>query len=427
MPITYTQTGSVHKFYIPEPVPEMVVLPMFEGSIGAGSIPPQVKRLKCLSMVTELVEGAIPNSVTHLFLRDLNEKMVIPSSVKHLFVINFRKDMIQFVPSTVTHLYVHSWDIMHAPTDYVHYVFNTRSVSKTDFSQDGLYEVGQEYSEHFFTDPTTIVKRTPRAISSTLEETLRANCIIVGETYIELTIEDDHGDLVLPDGFNHKLRPGDVPLSTKRIRFNDEYNQKLEPGVINETVEQLVLGKGFKQPLQPGAIPVTTDLYIYTRNQEFVPTDQSFFLYENICAGPICPSETVCSMWDFNHSCSKNRPEMEPEQGSRLLVGKQLWVSGLFTPKAKVIDTTVKTKIDTAVEAKIDTTVEAKIDTPVETKIDAPTETLVETTTDIASPSIRDLELKIDNIGNDMLAFSKTMLETVKLLGARISVLEERT
>lgn len=227
--------------------------------------------------------------------------------------------------------------------------------------------------------------------------------ITVGNTYTELTIEAGQEELIFPENFNGMIRPGDIPPSVKHIRFDEEFNQELKPGVINETVEKLVLREGYRHHLLPGAIPEATNLYIYDRNREFVPADRSFFLYEYITAGNIYASESERSVWDFELS-SRELLEAEPEQEPRELVGKWLWVSGRITPKTKVIDTAVETKI-------IDTAVETKIDTPAET-------------TDVASPSTRDLDLKIDNLSNDILTFSKTMLQTVRLLSARISALE---
>ena len=320
MPITFTQTISVHKFDIPEPVPEMVELPPFQGSIQPGSIPSQVKRLDMAwSLVTELVEGAIPDSVTHLWLRDLNEKMVIPSSVKHLFVLNFRKSMIQFVPSTVTHLYVHVWDAGHAPTNRIHYICSAMRKSKSFLEQDGQYEVSDMYSEHFFKDPSTIVKRTPKVGS-----------IIVGETYTELTIKCDQGDLVFPEDFNHKLRSGDIPSGTKRIRFNDDYDRDIGPDIITDAVTQLVLGKGYARPLLSGAIPESTDLLIHADNLDYAPRDRPFFLYRAIIGGNIILSAPMREAWTF-------RPDNvlfpNPYQDPTEIVGGRSWVTTRITPK----------------------------------------------------------------------------------------------
>lgn len=61
-------TKGLAQFDISVPVPDEIKLPYFEGVLARGSIPFGVRSINtAFSDITELVEGSIPTSVTHLY------------------------------------------------------------------------------------------------------------------------------------------------------------------------------------------------------------------------------------------------------------------------------------------------------------------------------------------------------------------------
>lgn len=117
------ETNGTVKPVIPDS--DTIVLPYrFKHPIPSGSIPDRVKRVDMQSVLTDELElGAIPNSVTHLFLRVLTKDMVIPGSVTDLFIRDFNRSMIKLVPASIVNLFIHMGNREHAPTDRAHYLF----------------------------------------------------------------------------------------------------------------------------------------------------------------------------------------------------------------------------------------------------------------------------------------------------------------
>lgn len=91
--------------------------------------------------------------------------MIIPASVKHLAVLHFKKHMIEYVPSTVTHLYICKCDRKEAPADRVHYLFSPFSfdgLMNTDPSCVEDYEVGIPFKRDLIGRKMWMVKREPK-------------------------------------------------------------------------------------------------------------------------------------------------------------------------------------------------------------------------------------------------------------------------
>ena len=74
-------------------------------------------------MLSDLEWRAIYVSDTHLHIRRLDKDIAIPFSIRHLAILNYTRDMLKYVPKTVTHLYIHLTDREEGPTDMEHYLF----------------------------------------------------------------------------------------------------------------------------------------------------------------------------------------------------------------------------------------------------------------------------------------------------------------
>lgn len=124
VPLTITVGKTYSDLVIDDSVTDTLKLSSVGVGLRPGSIPTRITRIdfeKCI--VSELESGVITDSVTHLFLNKLTQRISIPASVKHLAVLNFEKHMIQYVPATVTHMYIHIKDQQLRP-EQVHYLFD---------------------------------------------------------------------------------------------------------------------------------------------------------------------------------------------------------------------------------------------------------------------------------------------------------------
>lgn len=303
MKITVAKVTDAHVYFtISEPTPEVIDLPVFhrkgfEGSIAPGSIPHGVKQIDAASVTLGKLEaGAIPDSVTHLHLVTLNDKMVIPPSVKHLFLLDFKPGMIAFVPDTVTHLYIHAWDHELAPPDRVHYLFRRFSIPgwfNRNHTRDVRYCYSEEYQEHLFGSCFAVVKRTPKTVMPTSESCV----LIVGKTYTDLVIPDTIMDTLLgPDGYRGPIRPGSIPRRITKLDLHNNRVTELEPGVIHDAVTHLSLRILTKDMTIPSSVkhlaiydyapsmikyvPLTvTHLYIHVDDRELAPKDRVHYLF----------------------------------------------------------------------------------------------------------------------------------------------------
>lgn len=256
------------EFNIPEPVPEAIILPNFNGTIRPGSIPSQVKRIDAVQgTITELLPGSIPDSVTHLYLEELTSSMVIPSSVTHLVVLDFKKDMIAFVPSTVTHLYVHAVDHTKAPADRDHYFFTRGTFDMSRYFKGKGYNLGEQFEDDSFGSILSVIKRTidsttteptpvpidtePVSIDTELKsvpidtepepEQTPSTEITVGKTYTDLGILESVGRWIVVPAFAGSIRPGSIPERIVCVNLKNCDVTELEPGVITDSVTHLFL------------------------------------------------------------------------------------------------------------------------------------------------------------------------------------------
>lgn len=277
-------------FNIPQPIPEVIRLPYFTGLIAPGSIPNGVKQVSATShVVRELLPGAIPDSVTHLYLIYLSSKIVIPATVKHLFVLDFKADMIAFVPDTVTHLYIHNGDRKQAPPDREHYLYTGALISIEKSHKDQTkYVYSEEHREYVLDKDFLVVKRTPKAMPLT---------ITVGKTYTDLVISDSVTDtLNVPGTYRGLLRSGSIPKRITKVIFCDFGVKELEQGVITDSVTHLSINSLTAQMVIPPSVkhlavtgfgrdmikyvPSTVShLYVYAPYRDAVPKDRVHYVF----------------------------------------------------------------------------------------------------------------------------------------------------
>lgn len=280
-------TDSQVWFNIPEPVPEVIILPSFEGSIAPKRIPYGVKRIRSsLTTYNKLTSGAIPSSLTHLCLNQLIEGSIIPPSVRHLFLFNFRKETIALIPKTVTHLYIHYWDHEKAPSDRIHYLFAGLKDAASEYVRCRAFDHAEEQQETFFDGPFWFVKRIPKLCELT-----------VGKTYTELIISDSETDtLVIPEGYKGPIRPGSIPKTITKLDLHNCLFSDLGEDFITDSVTHLFLFSITKQTVIPASvthlavekycsdttqyIPSTvTHLYIHISYQCNAPPDRAHYLF----------------------------------------------------------------------------------------------------------------------------------------------------
>ena len=319
MRVPVAKVTDTHVYFtVPDPAPEVIVLDGpygagfkgsiapgsipygagFKGSIAPGSIPYGVKQIEAATIDLACLEPkAIPDSVTHLHLYDLNAQTVIPASVKHLFVLNFKADSIAFVPDTVTHLYVHVCDRGLAPVDQVHYLFARASVPgwiSSKYPQDPKYRYREEYQEFFFDSCFAVVKRTPKAVVPAPTEPC---VLVVGKTYTDLVISDAITDtLIVPNAYAGPIRPGSIPERITKLDLTNCSINELEPRAIGETVTHLFLRTlteklavppsithlvvwYFQSPMIKYVPSTVTHLYIHTGDSKYAPQDRVHYLF----------------------------------------------------------------------------------------------------------------------------------------------------
>lgn len=320
-----TVTEDYVSFDISDPIPEVVVLdsfeqPSFKGSIKPGSIPYGVKQVDAAHVVVEkLIEGAIPNSVTHLFINTLNANTVIPSSVKHLFVLNFETDMTEFVPKTVKCLYIHCWDCSKAPQDWVHYLYIRVCTWRLLGTEDSRYEYDEEYHKSLFDSSFSVVKRTPKTMSASIGPTLT-----VGKTYTELIIDDSVTDtLKVPCDYTGLLRPGSIPIRVSRVIFKGKAVTVLEPGVITDSVTHLSVMNltdemaipasvkhlavmNFKSDMISYVPSTVTHLYVHVTDRMSAPQDRVHYLFYLLHSS--APNLKTLGAGRFDVSLSEDKP-----------------------------------------------------------------------------------------------------------------------
>lgn len=283
------------EFNIPEPVPEVIVLPEFEGMIRPGSIPPQVKIIDAHACtITKLEPGAIPNSVTHLYLRNLTKDMVIPASVTHLVVFIFREDMIRFVPLTVTHLYIHTANHQDAPADRDHYYYNGGALGIPQYLRRRGYILGELFQDESFGHALSVIKRTCEQPATELEQPTEM-VIRVGKVYTELDISES-GECIIPPAFTGRLRPGSIPERFVCVNLKNCEIDELEPGVITDSVTHLFLRElnehmtipasvkhlaifNFRRNMLQYVPSTVTNLYIHLADRYDMPTDRPHYVF----------------------------------------------------------------------------------------------------------------------------------------------------
>lgn len=153
------------KLVIPNPIPTDIVIPMLEGrKIKPGSIPRAVTRVDYRDgSLIELERGVITDAVTHLLVTKLTERMAIPDSVGHLFILDFKTWMLERVPNTVTHLYVHASDHRQVPACIPNHLFHMGdTVIPSHCFDASVFEIGEQYTENLFDKQMRVVYREPK-------------------------------------------------------------------------------------------------------------------------------------------------------------------------------------------------------------------------------------------------------------------------
>ena len=286
--------------------PQVYTLPRSAKTIVPGSIPEGTERVDAhVRIFTELLPGAIPDSVTHMYVKKLTSNIHIPSTVKHLAVLDFKKKMIAHVPDTVTHLYVHVLDSAEAPLDQIHYLF-ILSIHNIGSSIKKGFNLSKPFDKNLFGYPWTIVKCIPKhtAVESKPEPPTETG-IIVGKTYTELIINDAEGTGLFPPIFTGLLRPGSIPSRFTCVNLKNNSVAELEPGVITDSVTHLYLRElnehmaipssvthlailNYKSSMLQYVPPTVTHLHIHYYDRAQAPVDLPHYLF-NMC--PIERSE----------------------------------------------------------------------------------------------------------------------------------------
>lgn len=261
----------------------------YDNSINPGTIIEAVQVVNASeSNITELLPGAIPDSVTHLYLKVLTDRMHIPPSVTHLAVLDFKKEMIAHVPSTVTDLYVHIIDREQGPTDRVLYLFSRCGSGIFEKVQGLEYNLSRSFEDKSFGTMLTVAKLIPKQ-----------PIIIVGKTYTELDIADDADVCLIPPTLMDLLRPGSIPTRFTSVNLKNSNICELEPGVLTDSVTHLYLRKLNGSISIPASVkhlailhytkdmlqyvPKTvTHLYIHFGDLSQAPNDMTYYLF---CAG----------------------------------------------------------------------------------------------------------------------------------------------
>lgn len=298
MRVSLSATSLPIKFNICDPAPETIELPPFKGILSSGSIPQGVKQLDTSAATLEgIEEGAIPDSVTHLLVRSLNERCLIPPTVLHLFVFDYSDCMLRFVPSTVTHLYMHRADHKQGP-NRMHYLFGCMSSIPIRSCENKGYESIEAYQEKLFGRILFIIKRKPKQVLAVTH--LIPDVITVGKTYTELVIPDSIKDTIaIPRNFKGLIRPGSIPDSVTNLVLISSEIYELEPRVIPDSVTHLSLRTltplitipptvkhlavmDFNSETIKHVPSTVTHLYIHTADRTFAPKDRIHYLFHSI-------------------------------------------------------------------------------------------------------------------------------------------------
>ena len=283
---------------------EVYTLPKYATSIEPGRIPAGTQSVDAnVSQIFELKPGAIPDSVTHLYLCKLTEFMHIPPTVTHLAVQDFKKDMIAYVPTTVTHLYVHVVDREEGP-DRIHYLFSRNMPSSFHFVERAKYNIGKLTENTSFGILFIVGKLTPHQLATTeivpeptvpSEQSLETG-ITVGKTYTDLTIDDSVKNRIIVPAFTGQLRPGSIPKRIECLNLKDCDINKIEEGVITDSVTHLFLVRLNGRMVIPASVkhlaildftrdtlqyvPKTvTHLYIHLLDCKHAPVDRPHYLF----------------------------------------------------------------------------------------------------------------------------------------------------
>lgn len=259
----------------------------FNYPIAPGFITDRVKRVDLqYAPITELAPGAIPNSVTHLFLKVLTKDMTIPESVTDLFIRGFEQDMIEFVPATVVNLYIHMSCRSCAPVDRTHYVFyfGSLKISKSRCNPQ-MYTFEDPHNIKPFDEKLRIMKRVPKKVSKSLASVLveslavSSQTITVGKTYTDITFDADAELIEFPDSVYGCIRPGSLDHLTKlrKIRWGVSMTDLIEPGTFPKQCIALLLPASYKHPYEASEFRSDIWVYIHESNLAYAPVSTERF------------------------------------------------------------------------------------------------------------------------------------------------------
>ena len=257
--------GKGPDFKLTIPDSDTIVFPTgFSHPIPLGAITDRVTRVDLQSAeMGTLGAGVIPNSVTHLFLMIVTGDIVIPSSVTDLFVRDFQSHMLEFVPSTVTNLYIHMANRGSALQYRVHHLFYFHDWKINEQKCDAdKYVLSKQSTILPFYEKLRVIKRTPLSLAALPVEghivdkvPAVEDCIVVGETYTKLEFADTDSDvLVLPADFEHKIRPGSIPNRYVQLVFPKLYPHDLEAQVVPDSVTHLAIPRLTSSTVIPSSV-----------------------------------------------------------------------------------------------------------------------------------------------------------------------------